>query len=54
MGALDFFRSSVKKFHDEFKDAVNDLTDEQLHFRPLGKGNSIAFILWHIVRTETP
>jgi uncharacterized damage-inducible protein DinB len=52
MGALDFLRSSVKGFHRDFKDAVKDPNDEQLHFRPLGKGNSIAFILWHMVRTE--
>ena len=52
MGSLDFFRSSLKNFHNSFRDAVKDLTDEQLHFRPLGKGNSIAFALWHTVRTE--
>jgi uncharacterized damage-inducible protein DinB len=52
MGALDFFRSSLKNFHNSFRDAIKDLNDEQLHFRPLGKGNSIAFILWHTVRTE--
>ena len=52
MGSLDFFRSSLKTFHDRFRDAVKALTDEQLHFRPLGKGNSIAFALWHTVRTE--
>ncbi len=52
MGALDFFRSSLKSLHKDFKDAVKDLNDEQLHFRPLGKGNSIAFMLWHTVRTE--
>jgi uncharacterized damage-inducible protein DinB len=52
MGSLDFFRSSLKNFHNSFRDAVKDLTNEQLHFRPLGKGNSIAFMLWHTVRTE--
>jgi uncharacterized damage-inducible protein DinB len=52
MDSLDFFRSSLKNFHNGFRDAVKDLNDEQLHFRPLGKGNSIAFMLWHIVRTE--
>ncbi|MEE8399038.1 MAG: DinB family protein, partial [Desulfobacterales bacterium] len=33
-------------------DAVKDLTDEQLHFSPLSKGNHIAFTIWHCVRTE--
>jgi hypothetical protein len=52
MGALDFFRSAIKNLHSNLRDAVKDLNDEQLHFRPLGKGNHIAFILWHAVRTE--
>jgi len=52
VGALDYFRSSLKKFHKELEDAVRDLNDEQLHFRPLGKGHSVAFALWHTVRTE--
>jgi hypothetical protein len=33
-------------------DAVKGLNEEQLHFRPLGKGNHIAFIFWHVIRTE--
>jgi hypothetical protein len=52
MGALEFFRPSLKTLHGSLMDAVKDLTDEQLHFRPLGKGNHIAFIFWHAVRTE--
>ncbi len=52
MGALDFFRTSMKNLHNDFRDAVKDLKDEQLHFRPLGKGNHIAFAFWHLVRTE--
>jgi len=52
VSAFDFLRSSVKVLHRDFRDAVKDLNEEQLHFRPLGKGNSIAFILWHMVRTE--
>ena len=52
MGALDFFRTSTKNLHKDFRDAVKDLNGEQMHFRPLGKGNHIAFALWHLVRTE--
>jgi hypothetical protein len=52
MGALDFFRPSLKTLHRNLMDAVKELTDEQLHFRPLGKGSPIAFIFWHAVRTE--
>jgi hypothetical protein len=52
MGVLDFFRPSLKTLHGNLMDAVKELTDEQLHFRPMGKGNPIAFMLWHTVRTE--
>jgi hypothetical protein len=52
MGALEFFRPSLKTLHGSLMDAVKGLTDEQLHFRPLGKGNHIGFIFWHAVRTE--
>jgi len=52
MGALDLFRPALKTLHGDLMDAVKDLTDEQLHYRPLGKGNHIAFAFWHAVRTE--
>ena len=52
MGALEFFRPSLKTLHGSLMDAVKGLTDEQLYFRPLGKGNHIAFTFWHAVRTE--
>ena len=52
MGALAYFQSAMKNLHQEMIDAVKDLTEEQLHFRPMDKGNHIAFIIWHYVRTE--
>ena len=51
MSTIDYFRSAVKEMHKNYIEAVKDLTDEQLHFRPLDKGNHIAFTLWHFVRT---
>jgi hypothetical protein len=51
MSTIDYFRSAVKETHKNYFEAVKDLTEEQLHFRPLDKGNHIAFILWHFVRT---
>ncbi len=50
--ALPYFRAALEKFHGSLLDAVRDLSSDQLHFRPLAKGNSIAFMLWHTVRTE--
>jgi hypothetical protein len=52
MNTLEYFRMGITKGHQSFIEAVKDLTDAQIHFRPLGKGNSIAFILWHYARTE--
>jgi len=52
MGSIDYFRSAVKGLHGNLTDAMKDLTDEQLHFRPMDKGSPIAFIIWHCVRTE--
>ena len=31
--------------------AIEDLTDDELHFRPGGPTNTIAFDAWHIART---
>ena len=52
MGSIDYFRSAMKSAHKSLLDVIEDLTDEQLHFRPLDQGNHIAFIIWHYVRTE--
>ena len=52
MGTMDYFRSAVQDMHKNYFEAIDGLTDEQFHFRPLDAGNHIAFILWHNVRTE--
>ena len=52
MSTVEYFRAAMKDLHHSLADAVKSLSQEQLHFQPLGKGNHIAFILWHAVRTE--
>lgn len=52
MGMLDFLCSAAESLHHSLKETVKELNNEQLHFRPMGKGNHIAFIFWHTVRTE--
>jgi hypothetical protein len=52
MNTAEYFRSALKNLHNSLADCLKGLTNEQLHFRPLGKGNHIAFTLWHCVRTE--
>jgi len=34
MGALELLRPNTKTLHSSLTDAINDLADEQLHFRP--------------------
>jgi len=52
MATLDYFRSAMQDLHRNLWEAIKDLNKEQLHFRPLEKGNHIAFMIWHAVRTE--
>lgn len=52
MSTVEYFRKAINDMHNTCGEAVKDLTDEQLHYRPLDKGHHIAFALWHMVRTE--
>ncbi len=52
MGTVEYFRSAIKDLHKSLSDSLKGLANEQLHFRPMGKGNHIAFTIWHYVRTE--
>jgi hypothetical protein len=49
---LDFLRDSLRQQHEAWDKAIADLTPEQMHYRPNERGNHIAFIAWHYVRTE--
>ena len=52
MATVEYLRGAVKNFHNSLREAIKGLSHEQLHFQPLGKGNHVAFMLWHVVRTE--
>lgn len=52
MHLVEFLRHELGRLHSQYERAVSDLTDEQWHWLPNHKGNSIAFITWHFVRTE--
>jgi len=52
MRTIDYLRSATKQLHKDLSAAVAGLSDGQLHFRPLDKGNHIAFIIWHCAKTE--
>lgn len=52
MDIIDFFRHEQKRLHAWMREAVSDLTPDEWNTVPAGNGNSIAFLLWHSVRTE--
>lgn len=52
MNIIEFFLHEQKRLHQWMREAVTDLTLEEWNTVPVGKGNSIAFLMWHAVRTE--
>jgi hypothetical protein len=52
--AADFIRAQLKRLHAGLDKSLADLTPDQLHAVPAGhpKANTIAWGLWHYVRTE--
>jgi len=52
--AADFIRTQLDRLHRGLEKSLADLTAEQLHAVPAGhpKANTIAWGLWHYVRTE--
>lgn len=52
MSTVEYFRTAARSLHNSLLDSIKGLSHAQLHFRPLEKGNHIAFIVWHCVRTE--
>ena len=53
MSALvDFIRSGLHEINSEYRNAIADLSLEQLHWRANDRGCPIAFILWHYYRTQ--
>jgi hypothetical protein len=52
MELIEFLRHEQKRLHSWMREAVSDLTVEEWNALPAGNGNSIAFLMWHSVRTE--
>ena len=54
LSAVEFIQSGLTQLHKNLDKTIADLTPEQLHTVPAGhpKVNTIAFGLWHYVRTE--
>lgn len=52
MSALDFMKVNLNFIHNGFRQANENLSDEQVHFVPEGQSHSIAWIMWHDARIE--
>jgi hypothetical protein len=52
MDIIDFYRIEQKRLHDALRTSVSGLTVDEWHYMLPGTGNHIAFLMWHIVRTE--
>jgi hypothetical protein len=52
MNIIDFFLMEQQRLHSWMRTGVSDLTVDEWHYQGAGVSNSIAFIVWHCVRTE--
>lgn len=54
MTAAELVDMELKRLHKGLEGSLSGLTTEQLHAVPGGhpKANTIAWVLWHVVRTE--
>jgi hypothetical protein len=52
MDAIHFFLPLHELMHGQIADRFSQLTDAQMRLRPLPHMNSIAWLLWHIARSE--
>ena len=51
MSKLAFIQTSLQSLHSSLDEAMEELSQEQAHWRPNENGNHIAFIAWHYTRT---
>ena len=52
MDIIEFFRHEQKRLHNWMRESVSDLTPDEWNATIEGRGNNIAFLMWHSVRTE--
>jgi len=52
MDAMYFFLPLHELMHGQITDRFSQLTDAQMRLRPHPNMNSIAWLLWHIARSE--
>ena len=52
MNAIQFIQSTLHELNRSYVLEVENLTTEQMFFRPTPDANSIAFLMWHFPRIE--
>lgn len=52
MTVVDYVRSELKRMHGMLDKTLEDITEAQIHAVPGPKVNTIAWSLFHVVRTE--
>ena len=52
MASSDVLVDAFERIRDAVNPAVNDLSAEQLAFRPDGGSNSIGWLVWHLTRIQ--
>ena len=52
MNAIQFIQSTLYELNRSYVLEVENLTTEQMFFRPTPDANSIAFLMWHFSRIE--
>ena len=52
MASSDVLVDAFERIRDAVNPAVNDLSAEQLAFRPVGESNSIGWLVWHLTRIQ--
>jgi hypothetical protein len=52
MKTHEFIHQELRRLHTLLEKGTADLTSEEWHATPCDSSNSIAFVLWHYVRTE--
>lgn len=52
MNSIQFIQMALDELHRSLRAEARELTQEQLTYRPTPEANTIAFLLWHFMRTE--
>lgn len=52
MQTIEFVEALLNRLQKSLSDAVKELTPQEMAYRPGPEANSIAFITWHILRSE--